>query len=312
MKHLFITCTAAFLLLNAFAPGKKKTPKLPDSFVYVPAGTYYDADRAKKTEAETVASAKTIVWKIDSSAIISIGIFYISKYEVTNLQYRQFYAEVSAGLTNEEKEKIACDTLGWRQELTYNEPLVEYYYRHPAYNDYPAVNIPYEGALQYCNWLQQKIQTDNPAFEIEVKLPGKIQWIYAAQGGRSNAMYPWGNYFLRNRKGEFLCNFTHLGDESIVRNRQTGKAEVTYGRTFSSHFGSLSTTPVKSFYPNDYGLYNVCGNAAEMIADKGIAMGGSWKDYGGDVHIKAETQYEGPAPTLGFRPLIIVKEKKLK
>ena len=46
-----------------------------------------------------------------------------------------------------------------------------------------------------------------------------------------------------------------------------------------------------------------------MIADKGIGMGGSWNDYGGDVHIKAEYKYQSISPAVGFRPIIVVKEK---
>lgn len=53
----------------------------------------------------------------------------------------------------------------------------------------------------------------------------------------------------------------------------------------------------------------MCGNAAEMINESGIAMGGSWNDYGGDVHIKSEAVYKTAASTIGFRPIIITKEK---
>jgi hypothetical protein len=53
----------------------------------------------------------------------------------------------------------------------------------------------------------------------------------------------------------------------------------------------------------------MCGNAAEMINEKGIAVGGSWNDYGGDIHILSFTNYKGPAPTVGFRPVILVREK---
>ena len=52
----------------------------------------------------------------------------------------------------------------------------------------------------------------------------------------------------------------------------------------------------------------MCGNVAEMIVEKGIGMGGSWNDYGGDVHIRAAVNYQTAAPTIGFRPLIIIKE----
>ncbi|MBQ5545040.1 MAG: histidinol dehydrogenase, partial [Clostridia bacterium] len=33
------------------------------------------------------------------------------------------------------------DTLVWRGRMTYNEPMIEVYFRHPSYNDYPVVGV---------------------------------------------------------------------------------------------------------------------------------------------------------------------------
>lgn len=306
MRRLLLFCIAALLLLSAFDTRKKEKPKLPAEFIYVPAGTYstWDPDDNYYYRGKKKAT--------DSSKIISVAGFYMSRYEVSNLQYRQFYNEVSVGMTEEEKEKIACDSLGWRMELNYCEPMVEYYYRHPGYNDYPMSNVSYDGATKYCEWLQQKIQKDNPNFIVEVKIPTRRQWIWAASGGRSQAMYPWGNWYLRNKKGEYLCNFRRVNDHSIVRNKTTGKPEIAAddrGIAGNLSGSAFYTVAVKSFYPNDFGLYNMCGNVAEMIDEKNICVGGSWNDYGGDVQIRAENTYEVSAPTVGFRPLIIVTEK---
>ena len=300
MKKLLVASIAAFLLLSAFNTNKKNKLKLPDEFVFIPEGTMGVIGNPRSAIDDTPAKK------------IPIGSFYLSKYEVTNLQYRQFYAEVSPGLTDEEKNQIACDSLGWRQAITYNEPMLVHYYRHQAFNNYPVVNIQYEGVAKYCAWFQSKLQTENPGYTIEVNLPSKTQWMYAAMGGRNQAMYPWGNYYLRNRKGEFLCNFKHLGDQAITRNRKTGKPEVhekNIGVTGGLSDRAFYMAAVKSFYPNDFGLYNMCGNAAEMVKEKAIAMGGSWNDYGGDVQIRAEATFEHSSPTIGFRPLIMATPK---
>ena len=290
MRTLLIFCAATFLLLSSFNTRKKIKPKLPEEFARVPGGTFSFGYP-------------------DSAKRISVMGFYMSKYEVSNLQYRQFYNEASQGMTDEEKMKIICDTLGWRQVLGYCEPMINHYYQHPAYNNYPVVNISYEGALKYCEWLQQKLQNDNPGFEIIVRLPEKYEWIWAAQGGLSQAMFPWRNYYLRNKKGEPMCNFNKVNDGAIYRDRTTGKPKVAEGVGEYSR-PVLYTAKVKSFYPNDYGLYNMCGNAAEMINEKGTAMGGSWNDYGGNVQIRAEAKYERALPTVGFRPVILIKEKR--
>jgi len=277
---------AAILLAPSFVP--KPKPKLPDEFVKVPAGTV----RAERN---------------DSTEQLTIQEFYISKFEVTNLQYRTFYEEIAPGLPEAEKLSLPVDEGGWSRIEQAASPLTEIYFTHPTYNNYPVVNITYTAAVKYCEWLQRKIAADNPAFSVEVKIPDRNQWMYAASGGRTQAMYPWGNFYLRNKQGEFLCNFRRVGDQAIVRNRETGKPEINEAVVDASL--GLFTATVKSFYPNDFGLYNMCGNVAEMISQSNICVGGSWNDYGGDVHIRSKAFYGRSAATVGFRPIIIVKEK---
>ena len=55
---------------------------------------------------------------------------------------------------------------------------------------------------------------------------------------------------------------------------------------FSLDYADI-TAQVSSYYPNSFGLYNVCGNVAEMVAEKGKAKGGSWKSFGGEVRIES-------------------------
>jgi len=43
--------------------------------------------------------------------------------------------------------------------------------------------------------------------ESDFRLPTEAQWEYAARGGRSQTMFPWGNYYLRNKKGCLMANF---------------------------------------------------------------------------------------------------------
>jgi formylglycine-generating enzyme required for sulfatase activity len=274
MKKLSVIILLGIVLFSSFRIERKQRPRLPAEFAWVPSGSY-----------------------TMDSAVISTGAFYISKFEITNAQYRQFVSETG--------DQFICDSSAWTTVISNAGPLIKYYFRHPSYDNYPVVNVSHEAAIAYCSWLQRKIQQDNPNLEIKVMLPSRNEWIYAAMGGRSQAMFPWMNYYLRNKKGEPMCNFRILNDYAVYRNRNTGKPEIAERGMSDDHF----TATVKSFTPNDYGLYNMCGNAAEMISEKGMAMGGSWNDYGGDVQIRAYAKYEKASPTIGFRPIIIIKER---
>src|SRR5690242_2682465 len=106
MRVLLFSCIAALLLLSSFNSSKKNKPRLPEEFVYIPMGTMY----IHASGEDSVLVEKALRPVIDSSKIRSTGHFYMSKFEVTNLQYRQFYNEVSPGMTEQEKEKIICDS----------------------------------------------------------------------------------------------------------------------------------------------------------------------------------------------------------
>ena len=63
-----------------------------------------------------------------------------------------------------------------------------------------------------------------------------------------------------------------------------------------------------SYFPNDIGLYDVVGNVAEMVADKGKACGGSWDDAPSESTIHSVKSYTQPNATIGFRVFMEVIE----
>ena len=68
---------------------------------------------------------------------VTVSSFYMDETEVANIDYREylFWVLNTWGSTYPEVWKRALpDTLVWREELAYNEPLVETYFRHPAYD----------------------------------------------------------------------------------------------------------------------------------------------------------------------------------
>src|SRR5262249_39292287 len=98
--------------------------------------------------------------------------------------------------------KIYPDTLVWVRDFSYsyNEPMAQRYYSHPAYADYPVVGVNWKQATAFCNWrshyLNSFLESKKKPTESDFRLPTEAEWEYAARGGRSQALFPWGSYYL--------------------------------------------------------------------------------------------------------------------
>ena len=307
MKKLLLLFALLIYFSFCFSSNKtkpiylKSKNKTLQNFCYIPSGVLYI-----KTDSSYIVDRIGRDRRYYNRPI-PVDSFYISSTEISNLQYKEFLNDLLKN--NEiEKYKIAIvDTQEWRTNYTYNEPYVTYYFQHPAYQNYPCVNISYEGAKLYCEWFTKKINQDQSEYVIEAKLPSAIQWEYAASGGLKLANYSWGGPNTQNNLGYKLCNFKSISEECIHYNDTTKKLEIVC----ISSGGSIDlTAPVISFYKNNYGLYNMCGNVAEMIDNKGIARGGSYNSPGYDVQVTSEMKYTNPSPFVGFRPVLIIRKRQ--
>ncbi|PJJ79811.1 T9SS ring complex lipoprotein PorK/GldK [Mucilaginibacter auburnensis] len=215
---------------------------------------------------------------------------------------------------------IYPDTLVWLADFSYaaNEPMVEGYFSHPSFRDYPVVGVTWRQARAFTVWRTRYNEAYKNSRRMPLRspydLPTEEEFEYAARGGRIGTDYPWGGPYIKNAKGCLLANFKP-------------------GRGNYSDDGGTYTVKVRSYFPNDFGLYNMAGNVAEWtssaydasastfvndlaptfhydakatdaeVMKRKVVRGGSWKDIGYFLQNSSRTyEYQDTAKSyIGFR-----------
>ena len=276
----------------------------------VPAGKVYmhpDRMRAEKLDSFKMLDARAaavLPQRFFDDGLDSTSEFFISSTEVTNIQWKEFLMYLKQEGRMEEYNANVLDTTVWRQRLAYNEPFVNYYYQHQTYSEYPAVGMTLKQAKAYANWLTEIFAMRDQGVKVTFSVPTKKQWIRAARGGAAT-QYPWDGPYLRNSKGSFLSNHKAVGSENIHLERSTNNLVVV--SSGNKGFENTITAPGESYYPNQFGIYNMSGNVAELVSDDTVAMGGSWNDTGYDVRVESEQPASEPKSTIGFRVVAVIE-----
>ncbi len=90
---------------------------------------------------------------------VTLSSYYMDQHEVSNLNYLEYLHWLSKVFVEypEIIQKAMPDTDVWRRPLAYNEPFVLYYFRHPAYQDYPVVGVSWVQANDYALWRTDRV-----------------------------------------------------------------------------------------------------------------------------------------------------------
>lgn len=239
---------------------------------------------------------------------VSVQAFYMFDHEVTNAEYSEFLTWLTEHGTEDERELAAIQNENWKTYFkTPMDKFAEFYHMHPVYRVFPVVNVTQQGARLYCKWLEDKINQQLSSHAVRVRLPYHAEVIRAGVGDDLAEVYAWKGPFLQNAKGVFLANFTHISNALMSKN-ESGEL-VIQGMNLEPRNEPINTDVIAaslSYYPSQFGVYNLNGNVAEMTMESEVAVGGSWHDYGFDVRLQSVQKYNVSSPMVGFRPVFTV------
>ena len=90
---------------------------------------------------------------------VTVSSFYMDETEVRNIDYREYLYWLRRVYVDypEVHRRALPDTLVWRSPMGFNDPYVQYYFRHPAYNSYPVVGVSWLQANDYCLWRSDRV-----------------------------------------------------------------------------------------------------------------------------------------------------------
>lgn len=306
-------------------------------------------DYSIELRAVTITSRKFATKDIDKSVRIVRGTLFAFETETTNGLYNLFLSyleEQNPELyrkCNYDLSSVPEDDIPFFEDYVapYRRPQNKRDTTVKDYTSFPAVNISHEAAAIFCQWLtgQYNASPGRKLFsKVKFRLPTLKEWQMAALGYPkfqtwdlqenmvevlipadslqeapqhglrktipvgTDILYPWfGSYYYRrspqNHRGCFMGNFKITNPERVCEWNRPG------------YDGWTRMAQTATYFPNDIGLFDVVGNVAEMIDEKGKACGGSWNDPPEKSTIHSVKSYRRPDPSIGFRVFMDVIEK---
>ena len=287
----------------------KITNSIGMEFKLIPAGEFLMG-----SETELKELVKKFRWKgsgeFPQHKVTISKPFYMGTYEVTVGNFKAFVA-ATGYKTTAELSKQGGQGYDGREGMVNGKMFS---WRNAGFqqgDDHPVLNVTMRDAEMFCKWLSHK---EN----IKYQLPTEAQWEYACRAG-STSMFSNGN------EVDSLAAIANIGDTSMME-KVSKKTRVTWsdGCAFSNRVGQ--------YLPNEFGLYDMTGNAAEMCQDwyqkdyfvesptvdpqgpkegeRRVARGGGWFDdaYGSRVAYRFQNWPTQRSAHTGFRIVRVASE----
>lgn len=249
LRSILVMAPVAVLTLGscgskekAAGSGASAEEKVPQGFALIPGGTFQMGDAL---DGMTKAPVHEVM----------VSGFYLEKFEVTKGRWDEVRAWGAAhgypDLPVDDGSTAAHPVQGvtWHALVKWCNACSEQEDLSPCYYTDAAQTVVYKSGrcdldITMVNWRANGY-----------RLPTEAEWEKAARGGLAGKRFPWGDTINHS-----LANFNNTYGESF----QTGTAGC-HPAYMSG--GEPCTSPVGSFAPNEYGLYDMAGNVWEACLD---------------------------------------------
>ena len=261
--------------------------------VWIPPGAFMMGT----TDAELDREGVPMPWRLQEQprhrVVFEQG-FYLGQYPVTRGEFSRFVADIGHEVPN----GVAIRTAGKRWVLSDRHD-----WRDPGFpqdDHHPVTCVGFGDAEAYAAWLSARTGR-------LYRLPTEAEWEYACRAGTDTARF-WGD-----DPGSAQL-YANVADDSLAR--ALGRAAGPE-RYFGFDDGFAFTSPVGSFRPNPFGLFDMLGNVWEYTSGDWVAdymgsgatldgharalRGGSWDDGPRNIRAGLRYRFDGRGAGTGFR-----------
>ena len=172
---------------------------------------------------------------------VCVDDYYLGKYEVTNRLFAMFLNDVNKRDVNRE----LWFTINEKEHCYISGDIGDYRVKS-GYEDHPVACVSWHGATEFVEWVSEKTG-------FNYRLPTEAEWEYAARAGTQTVAF-WGDDL------DHACGYANFADKAS--GYQAGEAAPCAEAVRPDW-----TAEVGSYRPNLWGLYDMAGNAQEMVQD---------------------------------------------